>query len=294
MQYRIGVDSGGTHMTAEAWSETGDLLATAHGGLGNSLVDYDRTLDNLKGVITDIFNQLTPSDCQLILAGVSGSASAQNQPALTAALQRTFNRPVRVISDADLALLRGLQQSDGALVIAGTGSVVLVQAAQHTTKLGGWGYLLGDEGSAFDITRRCFKRMVQEHDGLADEQLTPIILRALNVATLPDAISRFYASDRSTIASWAAKLATLGADNTTFQVLITEAAGALAAQISQGIRHLTAPVKLSLTGSVLTNNQLFRQTLIERVQKQVAITPTLLTGNNASGVRFATMEEEKK
>lgn len=58
MQYRIGIDSGGTHVEAEAWAEDGTLLGTASAGPGNSLLNYEQTFVNLETVIETLLGRL--------------------------------------------------------------------------------------------------------------------------------------------------------------------------------------------------------------------------------------------
>ncbi len=79
MYYRIGIDSGGTVITAQAYSETGELLAERKAGPGNSLVDFKQTKQNIESVLTELFDKLPIANCELILAGVAGSQSAGNQ-----------------------------------------------------------------------------------------------------------------------------------------------------------------------------------------------------------------------
>ena len=50
MYYRIGIDSGGTVITAQAYSETGELLAERKAEPGNSLVDFKQTKQNIESV----------------------------------------------------------------------------------------------------------------------------------------------------------------------------------------------------------------------------------------------------
>ncbi len=65
---------------------------------------------------------------------------------------------VEVVTDAHIALTGALGGSPGVIVIAGTGSIALAEnVAGRTARAGGWGYVFGDEGGAFDLTRQALR-----------------------------------------------------------------------------------------------------------------------------------------
>lgn len=296
MQYQIGIDSGGTHVEAEAWAEDGTLLGTASAGPGNSLLNYEQTFVNLETVIETLLNQNKVHECQLILAGVAGSQSANNQTAIEAYLLNRFSIPVRIISDADLAMLKGFGYNSGILVIAGTGSIVLGQEGPQRYRIGGWGHLLGDEGGAYDIVKRCYQQMTQElNQQLETGPMTTLILTALNYVSPTEAISDFYQMSRQQIAAQARILAEQGQNNEQFKSVIEVCANQLAQQIQlMRERFLTdKPIKIALTGSVLTHNQLLKHHVEEQVAQKSTVQFVTLEGSNAAGVKNFIMEDFK-
>ncbi len=71
-----------------------------------------------------------------------------------------------ICSDSELALVGGIGYPTGIAVIAGTGSIVFGQNSRGKTKrVGGWGYLLGDEGSGSNIAIRGLQAALKFHDG---------------------------------------------------------------------------------------------------------------------------------
>ena len=74
--------------------------------------------------------------------------------------------PVRVVNDASIALYAGAPEGYGIVVISGTGSIAYgTDPAGHTARAGGWGELLGDEGSAVWIGRVALRKSVRGVDG---------------------------------------------------------------------------------------------------------------------------------
>jgi N-acetylglucosamine kinase len=80
------------------------------------------------------------------------------------------------------------------IVIAGTGSIAFGEnAAGETARAGGWGYLFGDEGGAFDIARQAIRATLREHEGWgAHTALTPALLEATESSDPNQMMHRFY------------------------------------------------------------------------------------------------------
>jgi N-acetylglucosamine kinase-like BadF-type ATPase len=73
---------------------------------------------------------------------------------------------LEVVSDAEVALAGATGGAPGVVVIAGTGSMALARDAEgRTARAGGWGYLFGDEGGAFDIVRQALRAILRAEEG---------------------------------------------------------------------------------------------------------------------------------
>lgn len=91
MQYKIGIDSGGTHITAQAYTSNKELIAETTAGPGNSLVDVNQTKRNILAALDKLFEELPVNKCELILAGVAGSQSAGNQKELAEYIEKKYS-----------------------------------------------------------------------------------------------------------------------------------------------------------------------------------------------------------
>jgi len=106
---------------------------------------------------------------------------------------------IRVESDAVAALASGTYGGPGATVMAGTGSVAFAQNERGETCVrGGWGYLLGDEGSGFWIGLQAIRLAIRaQENGGTPTPLVQQVQAALRVDDLRDILPRFYSDDQS-------------------------------------------------------------------------------------------------
>ena len=112
-----------------------------------------------------------------------------------------------VTHDAAIALAGATGGAPGVVVISGTGSIAFGENARgETARSGGWGFVFGDEGSAFDIARQALRAIMREYEGWgARTALTPALLEATGCADANEMLHRFYTPEwpRSRVAKLA-------------------------------------------------------------------------------------------
>jgi len=290
MKYVIGIDSGGTHIVGQALTDTGKILEESKSGPGNILLDKSQTLINLEKVLSDLLSKLNIDDCQYILIGIAGVEITDNAKEVSAIISNKFGIKTFVIGDAKLALLNGLEGQDGTLVISGTGSVVYGRQRGKSIRFGGWGNLLGDTGSAYQITSVAMKEMLYDYDYGQKSELEDILLIELKASSVQEAVRNFYTLNRKEIASIAVKIAHAANDgNTTAIKVLEDQANALAEEIlglfSQYSHQI--PNKIAFSGSVLVHNDFFRKIILNRIRKEYPdLKPITVNTNNARGAIF--------
>ena len=108
--------------------------------------------------------------------------------------------------DAAIALSGALAGGPGIIAIAGTGSIASGNAAGREARAGGWGYVFGDEGGAFDLVRGALRAALRQEEGWgAPTVLRELLLAATGEADANSLMHRFYTPDfpRERIASFA-------------------------------------------------------------------------------------------
>lgn len=150
-------------------------------------------------------------------------------------------------------------------VISGTGSVAFSRAGvDDVLRIGGWGYLLGDEGSGFAIGRRALRQVLRELEtGQPRSAIAEVCCRVLGATDRASILAAIYkATDqRSRIASVARGVISLAPGDADAETLLRVEAASLAEVVAhavEGARFSGGGYTLSLGGGVLAGSRFFR------------------------------------
>jgi N-acetylglucosamine kinase len=161
----IGIDAGGTKTVGLLADETGRVITKARGGGANLVVHGELAVEKvLYQVIEDLE---APGPLGAICLGMAGVDRPEDQETMRGVMHRLrLRQPLRIVPDALIALVAGAPHGVGIVVVAGTGSIAYgVDPAGKTARSGGWGYLLGDEGSAFWLGHAAVRQGIRAVDG---------------------------------------------------------------------------------------------------------------------------------
>jgi N-acetylglucosamine kinase len=165
VRYVIGIDAGATKTVALLADETGKVITKARGGGANLVVHGELAVEKvLYQVIEDLE---APGPLGAICLGMAGVDRPEDQETVRGVMHRLrLRQPLRIVPDALVALVAGAPHGIGIVVVAGTGSIAYgVDPAGKTARSGGWGYLLGDEGSAFWLGHAAVRQGIRAVDG---------------------------------------------------------------------------------------------------------------------------------
>ncbi|MHA7581180.1 N-acetylglucosamine kinase [Paenibacillus vandeheii] len=284
MRVYVGVDGGGTNTDAAIISEFGEIIARLSGGPTNPhSVPPEQALSELQRVLEQLFNLVSDlsTNCEGICLGMSGVDTIQERQLIADAVNnymKNSNRhksdacPVWVVSEGEIALMASLGHTHGVLCISGTGSIVYGFTLEgERYRAGGWGHLLGDEGSGYRIGQRALQVVMQSYDGvLPSTGLTPLLIKKLNLRDISELKARVYQSDwgkteTASIARLAIEAAESGDEAA--RALIIDEAGQLAITAKALIaRHPEfATTQVVLSGSLFRYAALFRNTFIQKL-----------------------------
>lgn len=302
--YLLGIDAGGTHTVCLLADGQERILGRGQAGPGNLMATgLEATVAAIHHAVAAAWQAagLTEQIAHVACLGLAGVERQQEKQALAAALTSLhIARRVLIVIDAHIALAAGSPDGTGVVVIAGTGSIAWGRNRQgKVQRAGGWGYILGDEGSAFDIGLAALRAAVRAHDGRGQPTLLKqMILDHWRLAHLDDLRTVVYRSTypRPEIAALApvVEQAARQGDALARQIY-TQAAHELALAATTVISSLGMqgePVNVVLSGGVYQADDLIIEPFtraVQRVAPQAQIIK--LAGEPAQGaVRLAARE----
>lgn len=200
MNYVIGIDGGGTKTRIRLADLAGNPLACHEGGPTNiNSMDKQQLQDTLYCLINEGLKaiQSTIGECRSLCMGMAGAGRPQEQLLLSGICDMLgFRGVVTVTDDAHTALYGGTGQNTGIILISGTGSICYGRDLRgETYRAGGWGYLIGDEGSGYDIGLKALKHMVRAYDGREEDSiLSSLIMSRLGLRNCEELIALVYRS----------------------------------------------------------------------------------------------------
>lgn len=195
MRLYAGIDGGQSSTTAIIADERGRVLGRGRGGPADEVAqgaDSTRLRDALSAALGDAArNAQLPQDARFaaIVAGISGYEGTVygRAPELPA-------DSLTLLHDTPIAHAGALGGEPGVVVIAGTGSVAYAADEHAQSALtGGWGYLFGDEGSAFALARSVIADAMRASDAGEETPLGRLALSFFGVPSLRKLARAFYA-----------------------------------------------------------------------------------------------------
>lgn len=277
-KYFIGLDGGGTKTKCAITDFNLNLLHECQGGPSNFLIiGTEKVSATILSLIIECRDKLKISsdDVASILIGTTGAGRLSDAQKLkndfihhSKTKGYTFNS-FHVDSDARIALEGAFSGGTGALLIAGTGSIIFGKDKNGKIhRAGGFGKLLGDEGSGNTLGRRGLNEAAKEFDGRGNKTLLTEFLKSeFHINNSSELITEVYRNnfDLATFAPFVIEAARMG-DKIASQIL-NEETDELILHIKAIYNQLDEEVlKLCFVGGTITNKNLYSEMLINKIQ----------------------------
>jgi N-acetylglucosamine kinase-like BadF-type ATPase len=214
-QYYLGIDGGQSSTTALIGDATGRVLGVGRAGPSN----HAAASEGRRKFIAAMTDSLTQAAVSAGLNASSTFAAAclglSGGPDDKEALAKETIRAERylITHDAHIALAGATGGQPGIVMIAGTGSMAFGRnAAGVTARAGGWGYIFGDEGGAFDLVRQALRAVLRNEEGwgpptaLREALLDAVLEKGAGARNANQLLHRLYTDEypRDRVAGWAA------------------------------------------------------------------------------------------
>src|SRR5262245_8647182 len=163
----LGIDAGGTKTVCLLADDRGAVLSEGRGGGANLQASGELELEKVLYEVMARAIGDRPWRADAICLGIAGADREDDVRTVRAIMRRISpGSRVLVVNDALVALEAGAPAMPGIVIIAGTGSIAYGRNARgNAARAGGWGHILGDEGSGYWIGREALAAVVREADG---------------------------------------------------------------------------------------------------------------------------------
>lgn len=279
-QIVIGIDGGGSKTRAIVADEKGTQIGDVEGpGSAVRPGEAERSADVIAAVVRDALaacamEHVTP---KVLCVGVAGVGREGERQALWQALaSREVAEEVVVHADATIALDDAFGDGAGVLLVSGTGSVAFGRGPAGTTgRCGGWGPVIGDEGSGAWIGRRALSIVTAASDGREPQTaLTGAILTAAQVNEVSELIPWAAAATPAMLATLAPAVMSVAASgDLRANALVSLAVEELALHVRTLARLLfgdeRAATPVAFAGGLLARGSLLRKRLEHRLKSAV-------------------------
>jgi glucosamine kinase len=277
--YYLGIDGGGTKTTCAVGDET-HLLATATAGPSNIVrVGEVIARESLRQSVSQACAAagITPAQVSHTCVGGAGAARPEFAEIVRRSLAEILPTPIDVFGDMQIALEAGFDTGPGVIVNAGTGSFAYGRGQQGATvRAGGWGFAIGDEGSAHWIGRAAVSAVLRasdprvadlrdgtsKSDSLPDSSLTAAMFKVWGVTSLAD-LAR--AANSIPPPDFSALFPAVAASSDALAARVLSDAGRELADVAAVVirrlfpKNQTGPVPVATTGGVFRHAPLVRQ-----------------------------------
>jgi N-acetylglucosamine kinase-like BadF-type ATPase len=180
MAFYLGLDAGGTKTTALLGDETRIFARAVGGSIKPLRVTIEQAQQNLSTLLAEI-SRMSGVDLRQLTASCVGTAGLrlpQTDGWMRQIISHCAGGAIEVCGDEEIALDAAFPGGAGVLVIAGTGSNILGRTSKgHRLNVGGWGPMLGDQGSGYWIGHQALRAALRALDF---QRRSPILDRVID------------------------------------------------------------------------------------------------------------------
>lgn len=288
----LGVDGGGTSTVAWLADAEGRVIGRGLAGASNikaiggeaARAALDRSI---AGAFADAGMEVGP--VAVTCLGLAGFDRPDDRRWLDEYAQGSpWARKLILVNDGDLVVAAGTPEGWGIGVIAGTGSIAVGRTPDgRTARAGGWGPLLGDEGSGYAVAVAGLRRVAHQADGripgtYGSDPLTRRLCDALGIADASELVSTVYRADvdRTRIASLSRAVVEAAQEDDSLFAAILEPAGIelarMVAAVARALGSRSGPLPLAMAGGFLLTCAAVSRVLLHRLTEwgyEVQATP---------------------
>ena len=191
----LGIDVGGTKTVCLLADDDARVLALGREEGANLQGAGELALEKVLHLVMESTLAGTGAIPSAICLGIAGVDRPADEAVVRSIMGRIgYKARILVVNDALIALEAGVGAAPGIVIVSGTGSIAYGRDADgQASRAGGWGYVLGDEGSGYWIGRLALRAVVRHADGRGRvTSLTPRLLQHFGAGKAAELINKVY------------------------------------------------------------------------------------------------------
>ncbi|MEX3614999.1 N-acetylglucosamine kinase [Paenibacillus glucanolyticus] len=195
MNYYLGVDGGGSKTLAVVADETGRIAGRGISGCGNHQLGAALAERSIRQAVDEALAQAELERESITCAsfGLAGADREADFRILRPMIDGMGFKKHQIVCDTVIAMRAGTRQTDGVVLICGSGTNGYgVNAAGEEIQIGGFGYAFGDFGGGGDLAVEVFRTVVRSWEGRENPtSLTSLTLDELSFGSVEEMFYRF-------------------------------------------------------------------------------------------------------
>jgi len=259
---------------------TGTILARGRGdGSNQNVIGIDNAAVNIAGLIASLAQSAgrDVSEIGSAVLGLAGAGAQRDRQVLTEAIHARLRAlgfppvPLSIKTDGRIALEGAFNGGPGVVAVAGTGSVVMGKSPDGTTlSIGGWGRVIGDEGSGYYIGLEAIKAVSREIDGRGEAGRLRITLSSrFGLETRERLIAAVYREKFDIPSIAPAVLESADASDPVALGILARAAAEFAPQVAAAVQRLglQGGTGIVLLGGLIDHDTIYARMLAGEIRR---------------------------
>ncbi|GDX24623.1 hypothetical protein LBMAG10_12880 [Actinomycetes bacterium] len=197
----LGIDAGASATKWSLINGDGPVLSGVQDAMDGHLYRESSQI-RMQRVLKEIHQKIDKLEVVFTYMGITGVTL---DGSIEREIASIFHSKSKVISDIELAYRANFSEGEGILLYAGTGSVAFaINERNEAYQIGGWGYLLGDEGAGYWIGREAIRHTLLQIESKGDSKkssLADAVSKELNAYDWNGMKTYVYSQERSAIAA---------------------------------------------------------------------------------------------
>jgi N-acetylglucosamine kinase-like BadF-type ATPase len=277
MKYLIGMDGGGTKTDCLVTDIEGNIILNCTGGPVNIMImEMSKVFETLFSLLNQCKEKSTTEfiNFQSVVLGTAGAGRKSDAERLEKGFKeflklKGIHLNFFVESDARIALEGAFSGKDGCILISGTGSIMFGKDLNgRIHRVGGFGRMIGDEGSGYIIGRKGLNSVAKYFDGRGDHTiLTKLLAEKFGIDSAEKLINGIYRHnpDVASVAPLVIEAAERG-DLVCSSIAEEECEELISHILAMGKKLNVQELKLALIGGIIASNNFFSKLLRNKIE----------------------------